>query len=381
MMFHIKVPHMFKHLNYLVAVLIILFFLMPSLNYHFPRGGSYSPSIDLYTQKGGEGLNQSSAGFRPGETVLLYANVTYANVAVEGKLVVFEVYDSTNTSVLIRSDETNQSGVATISFRIPQNGAPEHIIGMWHAIAVVSIIEETVVDQVSFYVSGPMIDVFTQRGGEGPDLPSDAFSPQEEIVFTVLVMYNYEYVGEKLVALEVVDSNNSFVASRTLETNVSGLASVTLRVPTDPAFGVWKAVATLEIAGYTVNDTVTFRVGWIIEIIEVSVADDKGVSKISFAKEEEINFFVKVRNIAFSSKIATLTISVFDECEVPIGFVVLKEWLISPDLNMMLITGFTIPVWAHSGTGIVYANAYTAEPFLNGTAFCPEVMISFLITG
>lgn len=339
-----------------------------------------SPAIDVYTQKGGKEPNQPGGVFTPGERVYVFANATYNGVGVAGKLVGFEVLDPQNTSVLTRTGETNQSGIAVIFFRIPQNGLPEHIIGNWTVIATVSISEQIVSDTLIFQVSGLMIDLYTQRDGIGPGVSSDAFAPQEEVIFYAYVTFDYDPVASKLVGFQVFHPNGTSVDYREAATNVSGVAVMTMRIATTPPFGTWNAIATVEVLGFVANDTTPFKVGWIIEIVNLQTCDEVGEVKTNFLKGERINFIIEVQNIAFASKIVTYTLSIYDDCKVPIGRAILQNWLTPSNASTIFIIGIEIPQWCYLGVGSAYANAYNKLPILNGTAYCPEVSSSFQIS-
>jgi len=91
-------------------------------------------------------------------------------------------------------------------------------------------------------------------------------------------------------------------------------------------------------------------------------------------------FNVTVQNIAFTSKKATLTIVIYDECGVPIGQVTLQNWVIGPGRTEIFIIDLQIPNWAYVGVTTVYSNAYTDLPTQGGTPTCPEKSTTFLIT-
>ena len=75
--------------------------------------------LDLYTQKGGVGLNMAGGDFMAGEMVHLISKVTYNNAPVQNELVAFEVLNPSDEVVLIRTAITDEEGLATTSFRIP----------------------------------------------------------------------------------------------------------------------------------------------------------------------------------------------------------------------------------------------------------------------
>ncbi len=236
---------------------------------------------------------------------------------------------------------------------------------------------------------GPAIDVYTQKldpyGGKGPNMPSDAFGPQEEVILYAYVSYDCEPVQNKLVVFEVKNPSDEPVIFRTATSNAEGIATSSFRIPweakeAESLFGEWTIYGSVEIGETKVNDTCTFKFGWFIEITQVKTVDTYGSLKSSFTKGEHINFNITVKNIAFTSKIATFTLAVYDECDVPIGHVVLHDWLISPSTTEIFIIGLQIPKWAYVGIGTVYANAYTDLPQLYGTPYCPETSTTFTIT-
>lgn len=236
---------------------------------------------------------------------------------------------------------------------------------------------------------GPAIDVYTQKldpySGKGPNMPSDAFGPQEEVILYAYVSYNCEPAQNKLVIFEVKNPSDEPVTSRTATSNAEGIATSSFRIPweaeeAESIFGEWTIYGSFEIYETTVNDTCAFKFGWLIEITHVKTVDTYGGLKSSFTKGEHIHFNLTVGNIAFTSKIATLTLTVYDECDVPIGHIVLHDWLILPGTTEIFIVGLQIPEWAYIGIGTAYANAYTDLPQTCGTPYCPETSTTFTIT-
>jgi hypothetical protein len=118
-----------------------------------------------------------------------------------------------------------------------------------------------------------------------------------------------------------------------------------------------------------------FKVGWIIEILSVAPVDS------TYHKNEDMFFTLSIKNIALTTRTATLTIVVYDECKVPIGQIVVPDWSIEAraTVDYGTITSIPVPAWAFVGTAKVYANAFTALPSLNGVPYCPEQSAEFLI--
>ena len=231
---------------------------------------------------------------------------------------------------------------------------------------------------------GPAIDVYTQRGGHGPNMPSDAFGPQEEVILYAYVSYNCEPVENKFVVFEVKNPSGETVLYRTATSNAEGIATTSFRIPwegeeAESLFGEWTILGSVDIAEQIVNDTCTFEFGWLIEITQVKTVDAYGNPKASFTKGEHIYFNMTVKNIAFTTKTATLIMVVYDECGVPIGWVTLPDWMIGPGRTEIFTIDLLIPSWSYVGVETVYANAYTQLPELGGVPYCPETSTTFVI--
>jgi hypothetical protein len=343
---------------------------------------SESPVIDLYNQKGGQGPNEPSGNFAPRELVALTALVTYNGDPVKNKLVGFEVRNAIGEIVFDRSNETDENGLARIDFTI-LGKCLSGIYGTWTILAIVSVSEQTVNDTLTFRVTGPLLDVYTQKpepySGKGFDQPSDAFAPQEEVILYGEVHYDCQPIENKLVAFEVIDPTGKTIICRSNLTDEHGIATTSFRLASNATFGIYNVYAIVEIVGQNTYDTLTFRVGWIIEILTIQSVDKYSNPQTVFRREEQIYFNVTMQNIAFTSKMTTLTIVVYDECGTPIGQVIPQHWLIPPETSSMFIIGLTIPKWAYLGVGSIYANAYTDLPQFGGVPYCPEISAMFMI--
>ena len=246
-------------------------------------------------------------------------------------------------------------------------------------------VEET--DQITKTVkvipppAGAAIDLTSNKvpmNGEGPDVASDSFAPQELMILYAKVTYNDDPVEGKLVGFEVRDSEDNHVTYRTATTDSSGIAWVELRIPSMPASGDWIAIAIVDVAGTTVADTMPFRVGWIVQIL--SVTPDLA----EYHKGEDMSFIMEITNIALTSKTVTLTLVIYDACGVPIAQLVILDWTLDPDVTAYVATavGIPVPSWAFVSPppAVVYANSFTALPSLGGVPTCPEVSAEFMIS-
>jgi len=218
-----------------------------------------------------------------------------------------------------------------------------------------------------------IIDVYTQRepySGKGFNQSSDAFAPQELVILYALVTYNDAPVADKLVSFAIIYPNETEVI-RSNETNEYGIATIFFRLEAE-AMGTYRVIATVEVAGYTVADYLHFKVGWIVNIVEIETVDVNGFIKTQFRKGEILYLNIYLQNIAFTPKNVTLTITVYDEKSTPIGATGF-QMKVEPGWNeLRTVLAILIPQWCYAGLGSVHVNAFTDWVVNNGTPYCPE---------
>jgi len=229
------------------------------------------------------------------------------------------------------------------------------------------------------------IDVYTQQpepySGRGPNQPSDAFAPQSDVILYAEVKYNYEPIENKMVAFEVRGPNGELVFIGSNNTDANGIAYRDFRLAAGAPFGAYTVVAQVSVSEGTANDTLTFLVGWILEVVKVETVDQNGLPKAIFARGEQIYFSVDVKNIAFTSRNATLTVGLLDETNQTIG--VADIWLTVPPgtHEYSLMFNVLIPYWALIGPGAgAHVCAFTTWPWSGGVPYCPEKSTVFVIT-
>ena len=240
---------------------------------------------------------------------------------------------------------------------------------------------------------GPKIDVWTQDyrqypegtitpfDGKGVFVDCDSYAPGENVSLWAGVSYNDELVQNILVGFEVFDPLNRCVTYRTDRTDDWGVAQVWFRIPIpcSPAeqlelFGHWTVIAKCKLQDDIINDTMRFKVGFIVEITSLEV------TPTAQYKCEYLTFNVTVKNIGWVNRSVTLIVVVYDECDVPIGQVIdvftIEEApsVLCSELVTNRILELHIPKWAYVGAkGKVYANAFTDLPRDCGIPYCPEV--------
>jgi len=239
---------------------------------------------------------------------------------------------------------------------------------------------------------GKNIDLFTQKlpfDGKGPNQPSDSFQPQEEVILYALVTYNEAPIQNKLVAFHIEGPSppvidDPIMIIRSSATNESGIASVSFRIPTPIngnegiVIGEWFAIATVDIAGVVVNDTLTFRVDYGVRIISVATLDSRLNPQTMFLRSESIIFSITAENTGLTSKHAFFTVDVIDSSATPIIHVEFEQTLI-PGRNNLQTLACEIPQNSRIGDATVHVNVYTAPPIQGGAPYGLQYSTTFQI--
>lgn len=88
-----------------------------------------------YTDRGG-------GWYMLGDTVILFSQVTFGGDPVRNKLVAFQVLNPVDNTITISVAITDQNGIASISFRVPEIGPS---LGIWTAFSTVEL------DQIAYF--------------------------------------------------------------------------------------------------------------------------------------------------------------------------------------------------------------------------------------
>lgn len=239
--------------------------------------------------------------------------------------------------------------------------------------------------------SGRMLDLYTQKepfSGKGLNQSSDTFSPQEQVVLYAYVTYNNECIVNKIVAFQIIGPPNpskNITHIETDSTNASGIATTTFRIPWPDespeicVFGIWTIIASVDIAEQVVQDRLTFKVGWTIEIISVRPIDQQLHHETQFAKGGFMGINVTLENIAMTKKNTTIIIAAEDEQQTPIYEIQIFDLVVEPG-RKNITRKAKIPTWAAVGDANLTVSAYTALPTLGGIPYCPSRSIPFQIT-
>ncbi len=236
--------------------------------------------------------------------------------------------------------------------------------------------------------SGGKIDVFTQKEpycGKGSNVSSDAFALGELVQVFALVTYN-GYPAQGIPAtFEAVGPDSPdgrIVFFRSGFTDENGMVMMDFRLPyvNVSTFGWWTIYGNAQIGESILTDMVSFRVGWIVEIVTIRTVDEHHRYQGNFTPNSFVGTELVLRSIAFVEKRVTLTIMIRDEHGTCIDSTEVDDFAVPP--NGVLVcsrSSLFIPESTFLGDAHAYASAYTAPPAFGGMPYCPEVSTSFLI--
>jgi hypothetical protein len=237
---------------------------------------------------------------------------------------------------------------------------------------------------------GVVIDVYTQKGGQGlginwdatppvqwpwPTDWSDAFAPQEEVTVYAKVTYNDDPVQNKPVAFEVKDETGVAVLYRTAFTDANGIATITFRMIWEcnktftTNYEVWEIYASVSVSQIDKYDVCKFRYGWLVQIEEIDAP-----SQVNKGSYFDVTLLLKnLIHWPSNNKAVYVTVVLYDVCGVPVAVGKVPNLMVPEDAYMWDPT-FTlyVPKWTYRGTGVIYANIFTNAPQAGGVPVCPE---------
>lgn len=232
---------------------------------------------------------------------------------------------------------------------------------------------------------GRRIDVWMQYpapfGGQGLMQPADLVVPQQEIILTAKVTYNWWPVVNKKVTFNIYDNNGSLVAVLEAITGADGHAVTSFRMPwpdVDPEslFGVWTINASVSVAEVTVTDVLTFHYDYLVEILSATT------DKISYNHLDYMAVTVTYGSHAQQMYPVWLTATLQDNLGVPVSVAFTElsvEGAVYCQLKIYPAATLTlfVPYYAYAGAAQVRVNFLDLSP-MDGAhvAVTPEYTIS-----
>jgi hypothetical protein len=218
--------------------------------------GVLSANIQVVTKRGWD----LSVDFKPKDNVTVDVHV-YSEPSLLPIELELEVTYPDGSLFLNQPIAANNGGDATARFQIPSFG---DIFGTWQIHASFEAYGRCV-EGYAYFKCEPsefMLDVYTQKGGQGQNRHSESFFLSENVALTAtfLDMSNMSLIVDKLVSFEIKLNGTTF-AVFTAQTNSTGMASVTFAIPQDPSFiGQWEVYARTDVYGLVLLDTLVFAV-------------------------------------------------------------------------------------------------------------------------
>ncbi len=159
---------------------------------------------------------------------------------------------------------------------------------------------------------GPSIDVYTQKGGNGLNQPSDTFAPEELIIIYAYATYDLVPVAGKVVTFNVYYPNGTLRIRRATQTFSNGIAYFTFLVYALPDFGEYSVNASVTIGTKTVSDVCEFGINWLVQVTSAVPCDINGVPKNYFDLGEPLRLIVTITNNRIFPTVAEVSVTVQD---------------------------------------------------------------------
>jgi hypothetical protein len=235
------------------------------------------------------------------------------------------------------------------------------------------------------------VDVFTQRepySGKGANMPSDAFGPEDVVILYALVTQNDSPVNDILVGFDVKLPNDAHF-SISARTNTSGIATANFTMTTPPLtvsesdiFGIWLITAGVLFEGRTYQDTLSFKVDWIVKLLSVKTIDENLTDRDHFGRGGDVGLQITLRSIAMTLRNAAIEILIKDELNVPVNSSEIEDFAVQPNEKIIfLYCRVTLPKWAYIGSSTVFISAFATPANQSVVPYCPTISTTFMITG
>lgn len=238
----------------------------------FAQIGTVGPrqvgTLDTYTERGGLGSNTVGSFYLYNENISIFAHMKdTSNNSVAEAQVTFVIRGPPHSNItMVETAKTNSSGVAVINLPAPYRvDRPETIAGIWSAVATAEIAGTQITDSLAFEVEpppSPFVDVYTDRGGNGPNTPSQPYSRNETVNLYAKVSNGTNLLEHHLVTFAVYKTTNE-TTIQFLTVNlskVSGIATASFRIPpVKESEGTWQVIVSVNIEGQVFIDALIFE--------------------------------------------------------------------------------------------------------------------------
>jgi len=215
------------------------------------------------------------------------------------------------------------------------------------------------------------VDVYTQQGGVGANVPSGPFGPQQQVVATAYVISNVAPVAQKDVEFYVTDNNGHTFDSAVAVTDETGHCSISFRLPTidtgvEQGFGSnWQIQAIVDISQVQYVDNCQFTFNYLANIAPgVTVTPSpvvRGSGQVTITA-----VITTLPNNPTSLQGMQVTFTVLDSNNVPVAAALVVPALTGTSTTVQ--EKLNIPNYAFTGTATVNVNILTPL----GDPYCPQ---------
>jgi hypothetical protein len=255
-------------------------------------------ALDVFTQKGGAGINVSGGAFEPLDNVSISAYLTQGGVELEGRLVTFTI-KKPDGNQSVETALTNGLGVAEADIGLlPSEGS---VTGTWRILAGATVEGEVVNDTLDFQCQSQSarIDVFSEKNG----VPSTSFLPNATVLLEAQLSYRNASIAGTPVTFDVRTPNGTEfpLAVQTVSTNSSGTANTIFQIPwpSDSSLGFWQISASSEVYGQSLRATTNFECDLMPLVVDVFTPKG-GIGPNTpggyFALNETVVLYFEIRN-------------------------------------------------------------------------------------
>jgi hypothetical protein len=225
-------------------------------------------------------------------------------------------------------------------------------------------------------VGAPYLQFPAPYGGQGSNVPMDLVEPESWVYLNANITYNFFPVQEKSVAFEIDEPDGTEYTKLIAVTDQNGIASVGFRMPwpsgnPESLLGVWKAIATVQLADITINDTMSYEYNYLVQITKVTT------DKFEYNHGDTVSVEVFYKSYAQQMYPGLFVASIVDELGVTVGHYLLVQQIGgAAQFNVPATPSFaatiTLPSWAFAGTASVKVDCFSTAPAQGGVALTPE---------
>ena len=145
----------------------------------------------------------------------MYAKVTYNEYPVQNQTVIFTISgppNEINNISIVLSSETNETGIAEVSFRIPSSieNLEEVVFGEWEILGTTMLADELIVDVLTFLV-GWIVEI-TELQTLNEDLQLETQFPKESEMNINITLNNIAFTSKNVtLTLTIIDANKTVI--------------------------------------------------------------------------------------------------------------------------------------------------------------------------